>query len=73
MRGGDRREPAIDANLLYLFSLFFLFSLSASPSLPYVLLLLLKGLEKKVAEAMHSILSDDKQGEWVALYNNTSG
>ena len=44
-----------------LFSLSFLslFSFSAVP------LLLLKGLEQKVAEAMHSILNDDKQGEWV--------
>ena len=65
MRGGDRREPAIDANLLLIFSLSFLSLFSLHFSFSAVLLLLLKELEQKLAEAMHSILNDDKQGEWV--------
>ena len=51
--------------ICYLYSLspFSLFSLRFSFSA--ILLFLLKGLEQKLAEAMHSILNDDKQGEWV--------
>ena len=65
MRGG---EEDLQLNLLLILSLpsfspFSLFSLHFSFSA--VLLLLLKGLEQKVAEAMHSILNDDQQGEWV--------
>ena len=33
---------------------------------------LLKGLEQKLTEALHSILNDDKQGEQVALYSTTA-
>ena len=47
----------------YLFSLSFLSLFS--PLFSAILLFLLKGLEQKLAEAMHSILNDDKQGEWV--------
>ena len=39
--------------------------------LSLILLFFLKGLEQKLAEALHSILSDDKQGERVALYRTT--
>ena len=42
-------------------------SIAFSVSL-FCLLFLLKGLEQKLAEALHSILNDDKQGERVALY-----
>ena len=61
---GRGRGPAIKSVTYYSFLSFLsLFSLHFSFSA--VLLLLLKGLEKKVTEAMHSILNDDQQGEWV--------
>ena len=64
---GRGRGPAIKS-VTYSLSPFFLSFLSLFSlhfSFSAVLLLLLKGLEQKVAEAMHSILNDDKQGEWV--------
>ena len=57
--------------ICYLFSLSFFSLFSLRFSFSAVPLLLLKGLEQKVAEVMHSILNDDKQGEWVALYRTT--